>query len=228
MGDPPIQLSLDVGIAGASAQDRYEQLHQRRAQELERRWGHLAGVAKFLSDDPRSITAWAQGSKGERILAQHLSQALSDRSVLLHDRKVPGDRRNIDHLVVTASGVWVIDTKRWSGLVELRDVGGWRRSDRRLYVNGSDRTKAVDAMGWQVESVQSVLSGIAIDVPVHAAVCFVDAEWKWFAKPFQLKGVRVSGPKSLAVAISETGPLGLDEVAVVARTLAGALPSKTG
>jgi hypothetical protein len=185
-------------------------------------------VAKFLSDDPRSITAWAQGSKGERILAQHMSQALGDRAVLLHDRKVPGDRRNIDHLVVAASGVWAIDTKRWSGLVELRDVGGWRRVDRRLYVKGSDRTEAVDGMAWQVEAIQSALSGIAIDVPLHAAVCFVEAEWKWFAKPFELKGVRVSGPKSLAVAISEAGPLGLDEVMEVSRTLAAELPSKTG
>src|ERR1700728_1725785 len=114
--EPP---ALDVGVAGGSAQQKYERLHQRRERELEARWGRLAGVAKFLSDDPRSIAVWAQGSKGERILAEHMSQALGDRAVLLHDRRVPGDRRNIDHLVVAASGVWVIDTKRWSGLVEL-------------------------------------------------------------------------------------------------------------
>jgi len=221
--EPP---ALDVGIAGGSAQLKYEGLHQRRERELEARWGRLAGVAKFLSDDPRSITVWAQGSKGERILAEHMSQALGDRAVLLHDRRVPGDRRNIDHLVVAASGVWVIDTKRWSGLVELRDVGGWFRVDRRLYVKGRDRTEAVDGMAWQVEAVKAVLGGIAIDVPLHGALCFVEAEWKWFAKPFELKGVGVSGPKSLAVAISEAGPLGLDGVMEVARTLAAALPSK--
>ncbi len=221
--EPP---ALDVGVAGGSAQQKYEKLHQRRECELEARWGRLAGVAKFLSDDPRSITVWAQGSKGERILAEHMRQALGDRAVLLHDRRVPGDRRNIDHLVVAASGVWVIDTKRWSGLVELRDVGGWFHVDRRLYVKGRDRTEAVDAMAWQVEAVQAALAGIAIGVPLHGALCFVEAEWKWFAKPFELKGVRVSGPKSLAVAISEAGPLGLDGVMEVARTLAAALPSK--
>jgi hypothetical protein len=185
-------------------------------------------VAKFLSDDPRSITVWAQGSKGERILAEHMSRALGDRAVLLHDRKVPGDRRNIDHLAVAASGVWVIDTKRWSGLVELRDVGGWFRVDRRLYVKGRDRTEAVDGMAWQVEAVREALVGVTLDVPLHAAACFVEAEWKWFAKPFELKGVRVSGPESLAVAISEAGPLSLDGVMEVARRLAAALPSKVG
>ena len=120
----------------------------------------------------------------------------------------------------------MIDTKRWNGLVELRDVGGWFHVDRRLYVKGRDRTEAVDGMAWQVEAVQVALGGIAIDVPLYGALCFVEAEWKWFAKPFELKGVRVSGPKSLAVAISEAGPLGLDGVMEVARTLAAALPSK--
>ena len=67
--EPP---ALDVGVAGGSAQQKYEKLHQRRERELEARWGRLAGVAKFLSDDPRSITVWAQGSKGERILAEHI------------------------------------------------------------------------------------------------------------------------------------------------------------
>ncbi len=156
-----------------------------------------------------------------------MSQALGDRAVLLHDRKVPGDRRNIDHLVVAASGVWVIDTKRWSGLVELRDVGGWFRGDRRLYVKGRDRTDAVDGMIWQVEAIRRALCGIAMDVPLHAALCFVEAEWKLLAKPFELRGVRVSGPKSLSVAISEAGPLELDQVMEVATTLAAALPSKT-
>jgi hypothetical protein len=226
---PPIESSpLDVGVAGGSAQEKHDRLHQRRKHELERRWGRLAGVAKFLSDDPRSITVWAQGSKGERILAEHMSRALGDRAVLLHDRKVPGDRRNIDHLAVAASGVWVIDTKRWSGLVELRDVGGWFRVDRRLYVKGRDRTEAVDGMAWQVEAVREALVGVTLDVPLHAAACFVEAEWKWFAKPFELKGVRVSGPESLAVAISEAGPLSLDGVMEVARRLAAALPSKVG
>jgi hypothetical protein len=218
--------ALDVGVAGGSAQQKYDQLHQRRERELEARWGRLSGLAKFLSDDPRSITVWAQGSKGERLLAEIMSQALGDRAVLLHDRKVPGDRRNIDHLVVAASGVWVIDTKRWSGLVELRDVGAWFRVDHRLYVKGRDRTEAVDDMAWQIEAVQTALHGVAMDVPLHAALCFVEAEWKWFAKPFEIKGVRVSGPKSLAVAVAEVGPLGLDEVIDIARTLSAALPSK--
>ena len=198
----------------------------KREQELERKWGRLAGVAKFLSDDPRSTTVWAQGSVGERILADHLSKTLGDRAVALHDRKVPGTRGNIDHIVVAPTGVWVIDTKRWSGRVERRDVGGWFKIDQRLYVRGRDRSKAIEGMAWQIEAVAGVLKVAGLELPLRAALCFVEAEWGFFAKPFELKGVRVSGPKSLAAAISDGSSLKPDEVLEVARILATALPSK--
>ena len=218
--------SLDLGVAGGSARRRFEQLHDRRERQIEQKWGRLAGVVKFLSDDPQSTAAWAKGSKGEQILAEHMTRVLGDRAVLLHDRTVVGTRRNIDHLAVAASGVWVIDTKYYKGLVELRDVGGWFKSDRRLYVNRRDRTNDVQGLGWQLDAVRSALESIPIAIPLYGALCFVDAEWKLFAKPFTLNGVRVSGPKSLSVAVAQAGTLSSDEVIAVAGHLAAALPSK--
>lgn len=58
-----------------------------------------------------------QGSEGERRLAAHLLRTVGDHAVLLHDRKVPRTRGNIDHLAVAASGVWVMDAKNYRGLV---------------------------------------------------------------------------------------------------------------
>jgi hypothetical protein len=69
--------------------------------------------------DPQSTRAWARGSEGERRLAAHLLRTVGDRAVLLHDRKVPRTRGNIDHLAIAASGVWVIDAKHYTGLVLL-------------------------------------------------------------------------------------------------------------
>jgi hypothetical protein len=103
--------SLATGQAGWSARREYEKRHERREQQIEKRWGPLAGVVKFLSDDPQSIKAWAKGSKGERQLADRLLREVGDRAVLLHDRKVPRTRGNIDHIAIAASGVWVIDAK---------------------------------------------------------------------------------------------------------------------
>lgn len=47
------------------------------------------------------------------------------------------------------SGIFVIDAKKYSGAVQKRDMGGWFRTDERLYVNGRNRTNLVVAMQGQ-------------------------------------------------------------------------------
>jgi Nuclease-related domain len=219
---PEAVTALPADQAGTSARQEYERRHQRREQRIDQRWGRLAGVAKFLSDDPQSTKAWAKGSEGERRLAAHLLAAVGDRAVLLHDRKVPGTRSNIDHLVIAASGIWVIDAKHYTGMVEQRDVGGWFKVDHRLYVGGRNRTKIAEGLGWQIEAVHGALGGA--EVPVNAALCFIEAEWRLFAKPFQQNGVWVTWAKKLAEMISEPGDLTPADVTRIAELLAGALP----
>ena len=104
-----------AGDAGVSSRRVYERRHQLREERIDQRWGRLGGVITFLSDDPQPTTAWVKGSEGERRLAAHLLHTVGDRAVLLHDRKVPGTRDNIDHLAGAASGVWVIDAKNYKG-----------------------------------------------------------------------------------------------------------------
>ncbi len=211
---PEAHVPRATGQAGGSARSKYERLHQAREERIDRQWGRLSGVVKFLSDDPQSTRAWAKGSEGERRLAAHLLRTVGDRAVLLHDRKVPRTRGNIDHLAVAASGVWVIDAKNYTGLVQRRDKGGWFKTDYHLYVGGRDRTKIVAGLGWQVEAVRSALGGV--EVPIHAALCFIEADWNLFAKPFQLDSVWVTWAQKLAEMIAAPGPLTLPEVTEVA------------
>jgi Nuclease-related domain len=65
---------------------------------------------------------------------------------VLHDRRIPGSRANIDHIVVAPCGVFVIDAKNYKGRVEKRDRGGFFSTDCRLYVGGRDKTPLV--AGW--------------------------------------------------------------------------------
>jgi len=215
---------MDAGEAGRSARVRYEKLHNAREARIDAKFGRLAGVVKFLTDDPQSITAWKKGSAGEVILATSLEQSLGDRAILLHDRRVPKTRGNIDHLVVATSGVWVVDAKNYTGLVHQRDVGGMFKVDSRLYVGRRDCTSRIDGLSWQVEAVRKALEGL--EVPVSSAVCFTDAEWKLFAKPFTLKGVFVSGPNALARRIAETSMLNAAQIQEVAVRLSERLPAK--
>jgi hypothetical protein len=211
-----------TGVAGASARQMYEQKHRRREAQIEQKWGRLAGVAKFMSDDPQSTKAWAKGSEGERRLAADLTKRVGDRAVLLHDRKISGSRANIDHLAVAASGIWIIDAKNYKGKVEQRDVGGWLKTDHRLYVNGRDHTKLVGGFARQINAVLDAIGDA--EIPISAALCFVGSEWGLLAKPFQQGGVWVTWPKKLSEMIAAPGSLTPGNVAQVAERLASGLP----
>jgi len=220
----PETLRVRTGVAGQSALEEFQRRHEKREARIDAKFGRFSGVVKFLTDDPQSITAWRKGSVGERKLAASLQENLGDRAVLLHDRSVPRTVGNIDHIVVASSGVWVVDAKNYSGLVQQRDVGGFFKVDLRLYVGGRDRSKVLDGLGWQVKAVNKALGGDS--VPVSSAVCFTDAEWGWFAKPFTMRGVFVSGPNALARKIAEPGPLTTDLIQEAAGHLSEALPPK--
>ncbi len=218
---PPLAVPAS-GAAGASAARVFDLRHARREANLDKRFGRLAGVVKFLVDDPQSTRAWARGSAGERALAASLQRRIGDRAVLLHNRRIPRSVANIDHLAVAASGVWVIDAKTYSGRVERRDKGGWFTTDYHLYVNRRDRTSLVAGLEKQRRAVDGVLADTP--VTIHSALCFIDAEWGLFASPFQVNGVWVTWGKALADMISAPGPLNGDDVLRIANALAEGLP----
>jgi hypothetical protein len=185
---------LDTGRAGISAMKEYERRHANDQLKIEEKWGtgRIGKVAKFLADEPQTTKAWAKGADGERRVSHHLRRDLGDRAIMLDDRKVPGTRGNVDHIVVAASGIWVIDAKSYKGRVERRDVGAWRTVDERLFVNNRDQTKLANAMGWQIVAVEAALTKAGFEgVPIHSALCFTDSDWGLFKKPFQINGVWV-------------------------------------
>lgn len=215
---------VEYGVAGRSAQEEYERRHGKEQERLEQRWGRLAGVAKVLHEDAQSTTAWAKGASGELRVANFLDEVVGGHGVVLNDRRVPGTRGNIDHLAVVPSGVWIIDAKNYTGKVEQKDIGGWIKTDLRLYVGGRDRSKAADGLGWQVLAVaQAVLD---TSIPIHPALFFVGCDWGLFAKPFRQGGVLVGPPKKLAEIINAPGPLDGPTIQRVALTLAQTLPAK--
>lgn len=138
------ELALERGVPGASARRRYERLHARRETQAREKFGRLGGVYLALSHDPQSTFAWAQGSRGERLLGEYLERIQDERVVVvLHDRRIPGTRANIDHIAITRSGtVWAIDAKNYSGKVQRIDKGGWFSTDVRLYVGRRDCNEA--------------------------------------------------------------------------------------
>jgi Nuclease-related domain len=179
-------------------------------------------LVRAAVDEPQATKAWATGAKGERRLAARLEHDLAGRARLLHDRRAPGRRGNIDHIAIGPSGIWVIDAKLYKGKVERRDVGGLFRTDLRLFVNGRDRTQLAAAMADQVEPVRAVVDDPAVSI--RAALCFIDADWALFAKPFQLADVWVVWPKNLVEKIVSPAVLDTESVDRLADRLGQRLP----
>ncbi len=144
---------------------------------------------------------------------------------VLHDRRIPGTRANIDHLMVCPSGVFVVDAKRYRNVrPALRVQGGLIRPRQELlFVGGRDRVKLVDGMRKQLGLVQAALSDQA-DVPVHGVLCFVGANWPVIGGSFTVQGVAAVRPKKLKTVLAAPGPLDADRIADLQWQLHEAFP----
>lgn len=213
---------VDPGAAGASARREYERRQTRREERIRTKHPRLGGLILALSDDPQSTTAWGAGALGEERLESRLHELASDTVRVLHDRRIPGSRANIDHLAVTPTGVYVIDAKRYVGKrPSLRVEGGVLRPRvEKLTVGSRDQTKLVDGVLKQVELVRSLVGD---DLPVTGVLCFVEADWPLIGGSFTTRGVHVLWPKKLYPRLVSDGPL-VSHVAEVHAALARALP----
>jgi hypothetical protein len=67
---------------------------------------------------------WFRGAAGEEATAKLLAQ-LPRRFIVLHDRRRPGDRGNLDHIVLGPSGIWVVDSKVRHAQLRVRRGQVW-------------------------------------------------------------------------------------------------------
>jgi hypothetical protein len=212
----------DPGVPGASARARYERLRRRDERRRREAFGRLAPLVSLLAGPKRSTEAWGVGAGGEERIGASLGRAVGGHGVLLHDRRIPGGRANLDHLAVVASGVWVIDSKHYRGRLVRRRVGGWWTARDALFVGRRDHAALLAAARRQRRVVGRV---VPRDVAVRVALCFTGVEWPLLARPFVLDGVLVTWPGALAKSLAAPGPLDADRRRQVAAGLAGAFPA---
>ena len=213
---------LDVGTAGASARREFERRKAGREQRIRAAHPKVGGLILALSRDPQSTTAWAIGATGEERLGKSLDLLVSPPCQVLHDRRVPGTRVNIDHIAVVRSGIYVIDAKTYKGRPQLKVEGGFLRPRvEMLLVGGRDGTKLVDGPLRQTETVRATIGS---DVPIHGVLCFVGADWPLVGGSFNVNGVEALWPKRLASKLHAEGPLDRKRIGTLHQRLAFALP----
>ncbi|MDQ0211910.1 nuclease-related domain-containing protein [Arthrobacter bambusae] len=201
----------ESGAAGLSARREYERRKAQDEERLRAKWGRLGGFAVALSDERQSTKAWERGAIGEERLGARLDSLAGDNIAILHDRRIPGSKANIDHIAITRQGIWVIDAKRYKGRPELKIEGGiLRRRVEKLVVARRDCTKLLDGVLKQLGLVRDLVG----DVPVTAALCFVEADWPLIGGAFATRGIHILWPQRLAKMLSQETSGNVDVVAV--------------
>jgi len=223
----PNTVALDTGIAGGSARHEYERRRDKRQDEVKGRWGNrLGGLILALNNEPQSTRAWAIGARGEEKLAKALAKVEGVR--FLHDRRVPGTKGNIDHLVIGPTAVFVVDAKNYLGTVDIVDKGGFFRTDKRLYVGRRDCSHLAIGMTWQVEAVAKALHGAGVEPvpPIKPVLCFIDSDWPLLFPPDSFAGVRLESTQSIRRLVTAKGDLDPERIDELTALLAEGLPAK--
>jgi hypothetical protein len=221
MGDQDERETIEHGHAGASARAEFERRHEKDEARRRARFGRLAPAVSLLAGPKATTNAWARGAQGEERVGRLLDQVVGDAGAVLHDRRVPGRRINLDHLVVVASGVWVIDTKHYRGRLARRQAGGWFNAREVLTVGRRDQSRLVTSANEQRAIVEHALGQ---DIALRAVLCFTGVELGLFARPFTMEGVLITWPKALATSLGKAGTLGPSSRSEVADRLAHAFP----
>jgi hypothetical protein len=103
---------------------------------------------------------WQRGAHGERSTARLLDRLTRDGFVVFHDLAAPGNTNaKTDHLVIGPSGVFVIDSKQWTGSVHQGADGLVWHNHYRL-----DRT--LETVRWEAQVI-----GRLLGTRIHPLLC---------------------------------------------------------
>jgi Nuclease-related domain len=106
---------------------------------------------------------WQRGARGERHTARLLRRLTRDGYIVFHDLAVPGSDANVDHLVIGPSGVFIIDSKQWTGHVH-------QGADGLAWHNHYPLDRTLQTVHWEAEAVGHLLgTRAAALLSVHGA-----------------------------------------------------------
>jgi hypothetical protein len=175
---------------------------------------------------PREVgRSFAIGGIGELTLGAALDHLVEVGIPTLHDRRLPESTANVDHLTLTAAGVWVIHTEQRRGTVTWRHARS--RAGHQLVVRGRNRQDLLLHLDGQVREVARVLLEHDLaEVPVRAALCFVGGNVPVLQRQLELDGRLVTWPCAFGKRLSLEGPMDDDVRAAVVRVLDAAFPER--
>jgi Nuclease-related domain len=102
---------------------------------------------------------WQRGAAGERHTARLLRRLHRDGYVVFHDLAVPGSDANVDHLVIGPTGLFVIDSKQWTGSAN-------QSADGLVWHNHYPLDRELDTVRWEAQTL-----GRLLGTRIHPLLC---------------------------------------------------------
>jgi hypothetical protein len=146
----------------------------------------MAAEARLKADRMDSMaTQWEAGVVGEQRVAAALAPLAGEHCSLLHDRLLdPGRSRvNLDHVVLSVAGNYLIDAKNWSGEVSVHQGSLRQRTARG---GGRLLDEQVDKVRRMAERMESSTSCV-----VEPVICLAGEKSAEFGEPSVVRGVLV-------------------------------------
>lgn len=154
-------------------------------------WAVAAATAIYTVTEiwtiPAQIRSWRAGTDGEDRTAQALSELEAEGFVVLHDRRKPGSSANINHVIVGPTGVFVVESKSYSGPLSIQGDD--------VYVGGRRRTDIVYEARSEAEIVEAILAIAGGHLSVTPILCIHRAELPLLKA--EVQGIRVVNERGL-------------------------------
>lgn len=157
-----------------------------------------------LMDLSSEMGSWRTGADAEDRTARALAELEAEGFVVLHDRRKPGTRDNIDHVIVGPTGVFVVETKSYSGPLSIRGDD--------VFVGGRRRTDIVHHARSEADIVQAILAISGGGLLVTPILCIHRAELPLLKA--EVQGIRVVNERGLVRVLRRTAEV-LDPQAVL-------------
>jgi Nuclease-related domain len=176
----------------------------------------------------QEAAAWEAGAEGERRVAEALSVLTAASNVIvLHDRLLrPGrSQANLDHIVVSPAGAYLIDAKNWAGNVTVYQGSLWRHKPDG---HGGRSSECMNAQVDQVRRMAETMETLASCV-VDPVLCLTGRNAHAFGPDQLIRGVHVLPVDQIAHWLACRERTQPDEaVHVLSQKLAGVFPQATG
>jgi hypothetical protein len=134
--------------------------------------GLIVGLLVLLDSPPAHVEHWRSGYEGERRTARALAPLRREGYALLHDlsdrRPSEGRRKgNVDHVVVSAAGVFLLDSKWLGGEASI--------SGDTVHVQMRDDAGDSYALKWAAQGVRAQAQRLQQSIEGETSVRFVKA-----------------------------------------------------